>query len=244
MKENKYDDGAFFEKYSQMPRSVHGLSGAGEWEALRKMFPDFDGKRVLDLGCGFGWHCMYAAECGALSVIGSDISSKMLNVATEKNFFPDNVRYKCAPMEDLNFESGSFDVVMSSLAFHYIPDFAAMTAKISNWLVCGGDFIFSMEHPVFTAYGSQDWIYDENGKILHFPLDRYFEEGRRETLFLGEKVVKYHRTLTSILRALFENGFDVLNVVEPQPPLEMMDYPGMRDELRRPMMLLISAKKR
>lgn len=142
MKENKYDDGAFFEKYSQMPRSVHGLSGAGEWEALRKMFPDFDGKRVLDLGCGFGWHCMYAAECGALSVIGSDISSKMLNVATEKNFFPDNVRYKCAPMEDLNFESGSFDVVMSSLAFHYIPDFAAMTAKISNWLVCGGDFIF------------------------------------------------------------------------------------------------------
>ena len=54
MKENKYDDNIFFQKYSQMSRSQQGLAGAGEWETLRKLLPDFKDKRVLDLGCGYG----------------------------------------------------------------------------------------------------------------------------------------------------------------------------------------------
>lgn len=62
MKENKYDDNIFFQKYSQMSRSQQGLAGAGEWETLRKLLPDFKDKRVLDLGCGYGWHCIYAME--------------------------------------------------------------------------------------------------------------------------------------------------------------------------------------
>ena len=40
-KENKYDDDIFFQKYSQMSRSQQGLAGAGEWETLRKLLPDF-----------------------------------------------------------------------------------------------------------------------------------------------------------------------------------------------------------
>ena len=69
MKENPYDNPEFFEKYSQMDRSKKGLSGAGEWAALKELLPDFSGKRVLDLGCGYGWHCAYAAEHGAVSVV-------------------------------------------------------------------------------------------------------------------------------------------------------------------------------
>jgi hypothetical protein len=40
MKENKYDDNTFFEKYSKMSRSQQGLAGAGEWEILKKLLPD------------------------------------------------------------------------------------------------------------------------------------------------------------------------------------------------------------
>ena len=65
MKENKYDNELFFTKYSKMDRSKKGLSGAGEWSELQKILPDFKGKTVLDLGCGYGWHCKYAAEHGA-----------------------------------------------------------------------------------------------------------------------------------------------------------------------------------
>ena len=65
MKENKYDDPAFFNQYKSMARSQGGLAAAGEWHELKKLLPDFNGKRVLDLGCGFGWHCRYAVEHGA-----------------------------------------------------------------------------------------------------------------------------------------------------------------------------------
>ena len=84
MKENKYDNNRFFSQYSQMSRSVEGLKGAGEWHVLQKMLPNFAGKRVLDLGCGFGWHCIYAIEHGATHVTGIDISEKMLEEARKE----------------------------------------------------------------------------------------------------------------------------------------------------------------
>ena len=84
MKENKYNDDRFFEQYSRFPRSVEGLSAAGEWYELKKLLPDFGGKQVLDIGCGFGWHCIYAAEQGVSYALGMDISEKMLAVAKEK----------------------------------------------------------------------------------------------------------------------------------------------------------------
>lgn len=84
MKENKYDEQKFFMKYSEMERSKKGLQGAGEWTELQKILPDFKDKKVLDLGCGYGWHCKYAADQGASSVLGTDISHKMLETAKRK----------------------------------------------------------------------------------------------------------------------------------------------------------------
>jgi SAM-dependent methyltransferase len=243
MKQNKYDE-VFFEKYSQMERSRKGLEGAGEWKTLEPMLPDFRDKRVLDLGCGFGWHCIYAMEHGAASAVGVDISEKMLAVARKKTAFA-NVEYICKPIEDMDFPEKSFDVVISSLALHYIRSFEDIVKKVRSCLTTSGVFIFTVEHPVFTAYGTQDWYYDKDGKILHFPVDHYFFEGERQAIFLGERVIKYHRTLTTYLNGLIQNGFEIAGIVEPQPPKHMLDtVEGMKDELRRPMMLIVSARKR
>lgn len=243
MKENKYDDERFFEKYSQMLRSQKGLQGAGEWSELQKLLPDFKEKRILDLGCGYGWHCKYAADHGAAAVLGTDISQKMIQTAQRINSAA-QIEYRCTAMEDLRFPADTFDAVISSLAFHYIRDFKPLVANIVKWLKTGGSLVFSVEHPVFTSYGTQDWYYDENGKILHFPVDNYYYEGQREAIFLGEKVIKYHRTLTTCLNTLLENGFELQHIIEPQPPAEMMHLEGMKDEMRRPMMLLVSAIKK
>ena len=242
MKENRYDDPVFFRKYSEMARSKLGLEGAGEWKTLRPMLPDFTGKRVLDLGCGYGWHAFYAAENGAEKVLGIDLSEKMLAVAREKNTFQ-NVRFARGAMEDVRFPDGSFDAVLSSLALHYVKDYAELVSRVYRWLAPGGRFVFSAEHPAFTAYGNQDWYYSPEGEILHFPVDRYFYEGEREAVFLGEKVIKYHRTVDGYLKPLWQAGFMVEDLSEPRPPEEMMDLPGMKDEMRRPMMLLVSARK-
>ncbi|WP_125763422.1 class I SAM-dependent methyltransferase [Companilactobacillus hulinensis] len=237
---NIYDNENFFEKYSQMNRSVNGLSGAGEWSTLKPMFPDFTGKTVLDLGCGYGWHDRYAVQNGAESVIGVDLSEKMLKVAKEKTN-TDKIRYIQDDISKINFEDDQFYVVISSLALHYIGSFNDLVVKIGKYLRSDGTFIFSVEHPIFTAQGSEEWDYDDNGKIKDFPVDNYFYEGKRETDFLGETVVKYHKTLTTYLDGLLTNGFRLDRVVEPMPPKNMMDIPGMKDEMRRPMMLIISA---
>lgn len=179
MKENKYDDPLFFEKYSQMDRSKKGLDGAGEWKTLENMLPDFQGKKVLDLGCGYGWHCEYAADHGAAEVTGVDISEKMLEEA-RKSHKKGNTTYICCPIEDIDFEEASFDIILSSLAFHYIENYEEIVDKIHKLLKPGGYLVFSAEHPVFTAEGSQDWYYDENGKILHFPVDNYYYEGKKK----------------------------------------------------------------
>ena len=129
MKENKYDNQQFFLKYGEMERSKKGLKGAGEWSELQKILPNFHGKKVLDLGCGYGWHCKYAVENGAQYVLGTDISHKMLETAKERNNSP-KIEYQCIAMEDLDFPSETFDIVLSSLAFHYVKDFEPLIANI------------------------------------------------------------------------------------------------------------------
>jgi len=244
VKQNKYDDDIFFDKYSNMERSKNGLESAGEWHELKKVLPDFQGKRVLDLGCGFGWHCRYAVENGAKSVIGVDISQKMLNEAKSQTTY-ENIKYICMPIEDIDFPDNSFEVVISSLALHYIQSYEDVLNKINKCLSKGGDFVFSVEHPIFTAQGPQDWYYDDKGSILHWPVDHYFTEGARKAKFLGEEVIKYHRTLTTYLNSLAKAGFEITGVVEPKPAENLLyTVPGMLDELRRPMILLVSARKK
>ncbi len=243
MKQNRYDDPVFFEQYSQMARSQQGLAGAGEWLALRQMLPEnLTGMRVLDLGCGYGWHCRYLMEQGAKRVLGIDLSHRMLERAAEINQLP-GITYRQAAMEDLRFPPQSFHLIVSSLALHYTPDYRLMVRRMARWLRPGGQLVLSMEHPVFTAQGPQDWVYGPDGEIRHFPVDHYFSEGAREAVFLGQQVTKYHRTLTTCVNALLEAGLTLRQLVEPQPPTDMLSLPGMADELRRPMMLLLAAEK-
>lgn len=243
MKENKYDHPSFFDQYEKMLRSQIGLEGAGEWHTLKNMLPDFHGKNILDLGCGFGWHCRFAIENGAKTVTGIDLSERMLAKAVEINSLP-GIQYERIALEEVDFPAEKFDIILSSLTLHYVESFDSIAQNIYKWLTPGGSFVFSVEHPVFTAEGGQDWIYDKNGEKICWPVDRYFIEGKRNTTFLGEHVIKYHRTLTSYLNILLKAGFKIKEVIEPQPGEEMLkEIPEMKEELRRPMMLLISAEK-
>lgn len=244
MDTNKYDDEIFFDKYSKMARSVYGLNGAGEWHMFKKMLPDLEDKKVLDLGCGLGWHCKYAIENNAKEVLGIDSSEKMLNKA-EKINGDKAIKYVKTTIEEVELKDRYFDVVISSLALHYIKDFNMVCKKVYDALVDKGEFVFSAEHPIFTAEGKQDWYYDELGNRLHWPVDNYFNEGKRISNFLGEEVTKYHKTLTTYINTLIKNGFEIVEVTEAQPAVEMLkDNKEMLDELRRPMMILISAKKK
>lgn len=223
-----------------MSRSRDGLSAAGEWSQLKRLFEPFSGKRILDLGCGYGWHCKYAAQQGAVQVLGIDLSRKMIEEAKKRNN-ADQIAYRVCGIEAYEYPENMWDGVISNLALHYIQDIGNIFEKVYKTLKPHGVFILNMEHPVFTAGVAQDWIYTDDGTPEYWPVDHYFVPGERCTHFLGCDVVKQHHTLTQILMGLLNHGFELKVVEEARPPEEMLDIPGMKDELRRPMMLLIKA---
>lgn len=237
---NIYDDESFFRSYSRMDRSRGGLSAAGEWHQLTPLFPELAGKHVLDLGCGYGWHCRYAAEQGAADVLGIDLSEKMIREARKRN--PgDNITYRVCGIDTYEYPEETFDLAVSNLALHYIEDLEAVYRNVHKTLKPSGTFLFNIEHPVFTAGVREDWIYGDDGTPLYWPVDNYYYPGERSTHFLGHTVRKQHHTLTQILMGLLRNGFRLEVVEEVMPSPEMLDLPGMKDEMRRPMMLLVKA---
>src|SRR5579863_998399 len=196
-----------------MPRSVGGLESAEEWPSLCALLPDLGGKRVLDLGCGYGWHCRHARERGARSVLGVDLSEKMLDRA--RALTPDRrVVYRLGAIEDLEFPNEAFDIIFSSLALHYVKDFHGVCQSAARWLADQGDFVFSVEHPIFTSLGAQQWHLDGEGRRLHWPVDNYQDEGPRSTKWMDGEVVKYHRTVGSYVNSLIDSGFHIVRLLE------------------------------
>lgn len=238
---NIYDDKAFFDAYSRMARSTGGLEAAGEWHQLQPLFPAMEGSRVLDLGCGYGWHCKYAVEQGAAEVLGLDLSEKMIAEARARNADP-RIRYEVCGIAEYSYPAGYYDLAVSNLALHYLADLDDIYRKVFSTLRPGGVFLFNIEHPVFTAGVREDWVRDTEGRPVCWPVDNYYYPGERTTLFLGQEVKKQHHTLTQILMGLLHSGFVLEAVEEAEPSLEMLNIPGMRDELRRPMMLLVRAR--
>lgn len=226
--------------YRSLRNFKEGLKAAGEWHQLKPLFPSLEGKSVLDLGCGYGWHCKFAEEQGATKILGIDLSKKMIEEAQKRNS-GNQIEYRISGLEEYDYPENEWDCVISNLALHYIEDIVEIFQKVYRTLKPGGIFLFNIEHPVFTAGVGQDWIYTDDGKPQYWAIDNYFITGERNTHFLGCDVVKQHHTLTQIIMGLLNNGFELKVVEEAEPPKEMMDIPGMEDELRRPMMLLVKA---
>lgn len=240
MAQNIYDNPEFFAGYTQLPRQVRGLDGAPEWPAIRAMLPAVSGKRIVDLGCGFGWVSRWMREQGAASVLGLDLSENMIGRAKADTGDP-AIEYRIADLETLELPEGAFDLAYSALTFHYIRDFNRLVRMIHRALVPGGSMVFTIEHPIFMAAAHPHWIADEDGRRT-WPVNRYAIEGERRTDWFAKGVIKYHRTIGTTLNTLVRAGFQILGVDEPAPsPEQIAEAPKLAEELERPMMLLVAA---
>ncbi len=242
MTQNIYDQEDFFAGYSRLGRSVKGLEGAPEWPALRAMLPDMRGRRVVDLGCGFGWFCRFAREAGASSVLGLDLSEKMLARARAETTDP-AIRYARADLEALDLDPGSIEFAYSSLTLHYLVNLKGLIETVRRALVPGGGFVFSVEHPIFTAPSVPGWVQGPGGRQV-WPVDRYLDEGPRVTDWLAAGVVKQHRSIASYVTLLLEAGFALTAVREWGPSEEQIAaVPAWALERDRPPFLLVAARR-
>jgi SAM-dependent methyltransferase len=144
-------------------------------------------------------------------------------------------------IEDFFVLPDSVDVVVSRLALHYVDNLDVVLGRVHNALAPGGWLVFSVEHPVIT---SCDRAWQGRGPRQAWLVDDYFISGRRETDWLGARVVKFHRTVEDYVRLIQSTGFRLESLREPGPAIERFTS---QDEFRRrqriPLFLLLSATR-
>ena len=242
--QNIYDNQEFFDGYKKLRSNSSAANNVIEKPALFSLAPNMRNKTVLDIGCGYGENCIEFLKLGSLSVTGLDISTKMLEIAQTENS-SSKIKYINKSMTHLCELTEKYDVVFSSLAVHYIEDFNKLVADIYNLLNNDGYFIFSQEHPLTTALLTQNyWTCNDQHDKICYNLTTYSLEGKREVTWFVNGVIKYHRTMSSIINSLLKAGFTIEKMLEPMPSDEIIEkYPSYKKYIHKPDFLLIKARK-
>lgn len=243
--QNIFDNQIFFDGYKALRDCELNANELIEQPAMRKLLPEIKNKSVLDLGCGYGHNCIDFINLGAKKVIGVDLSEKMLEVA-KKESCSEGIEYINMNMKDIGSLNRKYDVIYSSLAFHYIKDFSAFAEELYSVLNIDGYLIFSQEHPIITATvdGKGHFNKDENGNRISYTFSDYNLTGERKVRWYIDGVIKYHRTFGDIINALSNAGFFIESVCEPTPEdWAVKKLPTMTKEYIKPNFLIVKAKK-
>lgn len=245
MKQNIYDHPEFFHQYQKLRQASYNFYNLLEQPALKSLLPNLTDLQILDIGCGMGEFAYYCIENNARHVTAIDVSKNMLAIA-QREHAHQNIDYYLQAIEDFHVAPNSFDCITSSLSLHYIQDFRAVIRNIASMLRPGSLFIFSVEHPIVTARKTMEdnWIYDSSGRRSHYAMDHYHDEGIRERTWFVDGVVKYHRSMSTIINTLIAYDLTIEKMLEPLPDSEAIPkLPSLEKEHRRPSFLLIRARK-
>lgn len=244
--QNIYDNDTFFNEYIALRETDNNYNNLLEQPAMMNLLPDLMGKTVLDLGCGFGADCNYFAENGAEKVIGVDISENMINLAKEINS-DEKIEYINMSMSEISSLKDTFDLVYSSLAFHYVENIEGLMNDIFHLLNHNGTLLFSQEHPIVTCSvgDSNYYIKDEKGTPCSYVISDYSIPGKRKTFWYVDGVEKYHRTFSQIINTVINTGFTVEKAEEPLPSESAISQrKGLEKEFIKPSFLIIKAIKK
>ncbi len=198
-------------------RNEHSLFNAYyERPEMIRLAGDVAGLEVLDAGCGSGPLAEALRAKGAV-VSAFDLSPAMVELARERLGQDADVRVADlgAP---LPYADDRFDLVVASLALHYVEDWASALAELRRVLRPGGRLTVSIIHPM--VYGV---VYPDAD---YFALTRYSED-----YDYGDQTVwmtYWHRPLQDVLNSFIAAGFRITTVTEPAPaadtPAELLPH--------------------
>ena len=181
-----------------------------ERPAMLAMAGDLRGKRVLDAGCAAGAFSRALAARGA-HVVGVDLNEGMVERARARTGggAEFHVADLSQPMPFL--ASGSFDLVASSLALHYLDDWTVPLAEFHRVLAPRGALIVSTHHPM------------QDVKLTTPPAPYFEKRLLKDTWKMGGREFEvrfYRRPLAAIVDAIVDAGFLIERMPEPQPDPE------------------------
>lgn len=176
-------------------------------------FKDLSNKKVLDLGCGYGWYSDYFSSIGG-DVTGCDGSDKMISIA--RSLSP-NCKYEVVNIEkQLPYFDNDFDMVFCNQVLMDIENIQDLLKEVYRILKPNGIFYFSIVHPAF--YDSR-WEEDETGFRKNKIVTRYLSEYSFINEFWGE-TLHFHRTISSYINSAIANSFCLKNWTSRLPMTE------------------------
>ena len=111
-------------------------------EAEVKVLPDFDGKDVVELGCGTAYFGAWLARRGA-RVVGVDVTPAQLETARRmEEEFKLGLRFVEANAEDTKLPAESFDLVLSEYGASIWCDPYKWIPEAARLLRDGGELVF------------------------------------------------------------------------------------------------------
>ena len=201
---------------------------------------DVSGRKLIDLGCGEGRFSRMLAERGAV-VTGVDLCVPFVEFA--KSHRVTNEVYLLGDMEDLHtVPDAEFDLAVSYVTLVDVPDMANAVREAFRVLRRGGRFVVCNLHPMVSA--NPGWI-RQGSRQLHYPVDRYFDEGERNISQREDRPwTNFHRTLSTQFHTFLGAGFTVEDIREPTPTAEQAArYPVVSDNLRVPEFIIYILRK-
>jgi len=178
-----------------------------------KLIGEVKGKSILDAACGPGKYAEILTSKGA-KITGFDISPRMIKLAKERNknngvFFVQDLD---APLKKLN--DSSFDIIVCTLAMHYIEDWNATIREFHRVLKDEGQLIISIEHPFFefNYFNSTHYFNTEAVKCVWKNFGKPIE------------INSYRRPLQACIMPLTNNGFYIDALIEPKPTKEFEKF--------------------
>lgn len=143
---------AIYDKFARQYKASKSLPFRKyiEWYSYHKLLGDISQKSVLDLACGEGYYTRRIKKMAAATVVGVDISEKMIELAKqqEKND-PLGIDYFIGDVMLIG-KIGSFDLVVASYLLNYSrtkEQLLKMCRTISINLNSGGRFVSINNNP-------------------------------------------------------------------------------------------------
>jgi SAM-dependent methyltransferase len=167
---------------------------------------------ALDVGCGEGRFCRMLRAAGIESV-GVDPTEALIDCARERDPAGD---YRVGVAERLDFDDGTFDLVVSYVSLVDIPDVGRAVDEMTRVLRAGGSLLIANLTSFNTAGSADGWVADGTGTPRFF-IDNYLEERAAWASWRGIKVRNRHRPLSTYMKAFLSAGLILRHFSEPEP---------------------------
>jgi SAM-dependent methyltransferase len=237
--EEFYDRDDVLENYLRHRRRADNPNDAIERPIFLQLAGDLKGLDIIDLGCGDALFGREALEQGARSYIGVEVSERMAALA-HRNVAGLAGQVENQPIESWRAKPATIDLVTSRLALNYVEDLTSIFRQMHEALRPGGRVVLSVEHPVITS----NFESLASGRRSSWLVDHYFRTGPRPHLWMGNEVLKYHRTLDDYLDLVQNSGLLLERVRESRPSREnFQSEEEYQRRLRIPLFLFIAARK-